>query len=106
MLEIALPGLEVFVSAVDIHFGDQWLKVIDEAMERASIILSLCSPGSVRRPWINFESGSGWTRRIPVIPLCYKGLAKDQLPDPLGIFQALELVNADTCRKLTNHLTA
>lgn len=59
MLEIALPGLEVFVSAVDIHFGDQWLKVIDEAMERASIILSLCSPGSVRHPWINFESGSG-----------------------------------------------
>jgi hypothetical protein len=26
-LEKALPGIEVFVSAADIHYGDQWLKV-------------------------------------------------------------------------------
>lgn len=105
-LEKALPGIEVFVSAADIHYGDQWLKVIDEAMERAKIVLTLCSPGSVRRPWINFESGSGWSRRIPVIPLCHKGLTKDQLPDPLGIFQAIELVNADSFRTLSERLAA
>ncbi|HSO86424.1 MAG TPA: toll/interleukin-1 receptor domain-containing protein [Draconibacterium sp.] len=103
-LESALPGIEIFVSAADIHYGDQWLKVIDEAMERAKVILSLCSPGSVRRSWVNFESGSGWARRIPVIPLCYKGLTKDQLPDPLGIFQALELTNANACLKLAERL--
>ncbi len=104
-LEGHLPGVEVFVSAADIHFGDQWLKVIDEAMENAKIILALCSPGSVRRPWVNFESGSGWARRLPVIPLCYKGLKKDQLPDPLGIFQAIELTDARACLTLTERLS-
>jgi hypothetical protein len=103
-LESALPGLEVFVSAVDIHFGQQWLAEINKTIKRAKAILVLCSPQSVRRPWINFESGSGWTRRIPVIPMCIKGLNKDQLPDPLGIFQGIELQNADSCFKLAELL--
>lgn len=105
-LESALPGIEVFVSAADIHYGDQWLKVIDEAMERAKIIISLCSPASVRRSWLNFESGSGWARRLPVIPICYKGLTKDQLPDPLGMFQAVELTNLKACQDLAERIAS
>ena len=105
-LESALPGIEVFVGAADIHYGDQWLKVIDEAMERANIILCLCSPGSVRRPWVNFEGGSGWARRLPVIPICYNGLSKDQLPDPLGMFQAVELTNQKACYLLTERIAS
>jgi len=104
-IEKALPGVEVFVSAVDIHYGDQWLKVIDEAMLRSKAVLPLCSPRSVRRPWINFESGSGWARRLPVIPICYRGLTVDQLPDPLGIFQAIELNKPDEALKLITRIS-
>ncbi|MFZ5431572.1 MAG: toll/interleukin-1 receptor domain-containing protein [Bacteroidota bacterium] len=104
-LENALPGLEVFVSAVDIHFGQQWMAEINDAMNQAQVILVLCSPQSVRRPWINFESGSGWARHMPVIPMCHKGLLKGQLPDPLGIFQGVELINPDSCQKLVNRLS-
>lgn len=99
-LESALPSVEVFVSAADIHSGDQWLKVIDEAMEGANMILCLCSPGSVRRSWVNFESGSGWARRLPVIPICHNGLIENQLPDPLGIFHGIELSDSKACQKL------
>jgi hypothetical protein len=105
-LEKALPGLEVFVSAVDIHFGQQWMAEINEAMKRAQAILVLCSPQSVRRPWINFESGSGWARQMPVIPICHKGLSKEQLPDPLGIFQGVELINPESFRKLVDRLSS
>ena len=105
-LESAFPDIKVFVSAADIQSGDQWLKVIDEAMEKATIIMCLCSPASVRRPWVNFESGSGWSRRMPVIPICYRGLNKDQLPDPLGIFQAIELTNNDTCKSLVERIAS
>jgi hypothetical protein len=103
-LEKALPGLNVFVSATDIHLGQAWLEEIDDALAEAKVILTLCSPNSIRRPWINFESGSGWTRRIHVIPICHKGMRKDRLPDPLRIFQASELTDGDSCQKLVSQL--
>jgi hypothetical protein len=71
----------------------------------SKVILSLCSPNSVRRPWLNFESGSGWTRQIPVIPVCHKGMRKDRLPDPLRIFHALELTDSESCKDLVRRLS-
>jgi hypothetical protein len=90
-LEKALPGLSVLVSATDIHLGQGWLDEIDHALAEAKLILTLCSPNSIRRPWINFESGSGWTRRIHVIPICHRGMRKDRLPDPCGSFRPQSL---------------
>jgi len=104
-LESALPGLEVFVSAVDIHIGQQWMDEINKAMKKAKAILVLCSPQSIRRPWINFESGSGWARKMPVIPMCFKGLTKEQLPDPLRIFQGIELRDDDSFSNLVKLLS-
>ena len=88
-------GFKVFVSAVDIQLGDAWLKEIENALEGSTILLSVCGPSSVRRPWLNFESGSGWSKGVKVVPICYKGLRKDKLPAPLHIFQAVELVSCD-----------
>jgi hypothetical protein len=103
-LEKALPGSNIFVSASDIHLGQAWLDEIDHALVEAKVILTLCSPNSIRRPWINFESGSGWTRRIQVIPICHKAMRKDRLPDPLRIFQASELMDGESCQKIVSQL--
>lgn len=99
-LEAQLPGLDVFVSAADIHLGSEWLSEISAALSEARVLLALCSPNSIRRPWLNFETGSGWTRGLPVIPLCYAGLRKDRLRDPLRIFQGVELTDVNSCRQL------
>jgi hypothetical protein len=37
--------------------------------------------------------------------MCIKGLNKDQLPDPLGIFQGIELLNADSFSNLVKRLS-
>jgi hypothetical protein len=103
-IEKALPGTEVFVSAADIHLGDAWLRQIDQALGDATVVLTLCSPNSVRRPWLNFESGGGWARKLRVIPLCHKGMRKDDLPDPMGAFHGIELVTPDACLKLVLQL--
>jgi hypothetical protein len=105
-LEKALPGVHVFVSAIDIHLGDAWLKEIDQALTGAKAVLALCSPNSVRRPWLNFESGSGWSKGLPVIPLCHKGMRKDRLLDPMHIFQAVELTSSASCTELVTRLAA
>lgn len=103
-LESALPGLKVFVSATDIHLGHSWLMEVHKALERSQATLALCSPNSVRRPWVNFEMGCGWAKGIPVIPVCYKGMRPSQLPDPLGTFHTLELKDARSCAVLVEEL--
>lgn len=103
-LEDALPSVSIFASSVDIHLGEAWLKQIDSALSDAKAILTLCSSNSIRRPWVNFESGSGWSRGLPIIPICHKGLGKDELPDPLHIFQAVELNSAEACKQLVVQL--
>jgi hypothetical protein len=45
----------------------------------------------VSRPWVNFECGCAWTKRVPIIPICHSGLRKADLPQPLSQFQSLEL---------------
>jgi TIR domain len=105
-LETAIAGARVFVSAEDISLGDDWRALLTEALNQSRALLVLCSARSIRRPWINFESGSGWLRGVRVIPVCHSGLRKADLPDPLRAFQILELVDGDDCRKLVESVGA
>ncbi len=53
-------------------------------------MLIFCSPVSVSRPWINFEAGAGWARKIEIVPLCHSGLRPVDLPLPLNLLQGIE----------------
>ena len=90
-LQEAAEGVEAFVSGVDIPLGRAWLDALGAAFDEAGAVLVLCSPRSITRPWVNFESGGGWGRGRPVIPICHGGLTKKDLPHPFGMFQALTL---------------
>src|SRR5687768_10966759 len=87
-----LQMLDVFVSSdgESISAGDEWLKSIDEALQESAVMLILCSPSSIRRPWINFEAGAAWMRKIPLIPLCHAGLTPGDLPAPLSFRHGLQ----------------
>lgn len=85
-----LNMIEVFVSSdpTSIKLGRKWLDEITHALKNCAVEIILASPESVKRPWINFEGGSGWVRDIPVIPLCHSGMFPSKLPAPLGSLQA------------------
>ena len=70
--------LDVFVSsdAESIAAGEEWLRSIESALQEASLLVVLCSPASIVRPWINFEAGAAWMRQIPLVPLCHGGLVQ------------------------------
>lgn len=94
LIESSFLGmLEVFVSsdATSISAGARWLDNITDSLKNCSIELILCSPKSVKRPWINFEAGAGWIKDIPVIPLCHSGMEPAQLPTPLNLLQAAKI---------------
>lgn len=93
-IEGAFAGqCDVFVSShpKDLPAGTKWLEAISKALESASVLIVLCSPASISRPWINFEAGCCWNREIPIIPVCYSGQRRDNLPPPLSSLQSLEL---------------
>ncbi len=88
-----LGKCEVFVSsdADDVPAGTKWFDEIERALDGAAALIVLCSPSSLTRPWINFETGCGWMKRIPIIPLCHSGQEKSALPQPIARFQALDI---------------
>ena len=92
-----LNMFDVFVSSdgENISSGDRWLESIDNALGSCVIQVSLCSPYSVNRPWINFEAGASWIRRIPVIPICHSGMTKNKLPIPLSLLQGIDMEQSD-----------
>lgn len=102
-----LGMLDTFVSSdgESIPSGSRWLQKIDTALKKASILISLCSPQSVDRPWINFEAGASWMTGIPSVPLCHSGLSKDQLKMPLAALESADLNNEDDLRKIFDELT-
>jgi hypothetical protein len=103
-LERALVGARVFVSSRDVALGDEWLGKLAHAVDHAKALVVLCSPRSIEKPWLNFESGAGWSRRRPVVPVCHAGLTKEKLPAPLSMFQGLEIARADDCSGLVDRL--
>ena len=88
-----LKTIQIFVSSdrSSIKAGDKWLNNISENLESSQLMLVLCSPKSIVRPWINFESGAGWVRNTPVIPMCHSGLTVSDLPTPLNQLQSINI---------------
>jgi hypothetical protein len=97
-----LGNLAVFVSSdgASIAAGEEWLKSIKAALEKARLVVALCSPASVRRPWINFEIGAAWGLECPIIPLCHAGLTTRDLPMPLSLRQGIALDDPEGLRRL------
>ena len=81
--------IEVFVSSdvYDIPGGAEWQEKIRTTLPEANVHIVLCTLGTLARPWINFEAGSAWTNRIPIISASFLGLDKGQLPKPYDSFQ-------------------
>lgn len=100
VLQSAISSCEAFVSSRDLGAGEQWLLEVDKALQRSQVVLVLCSPDSIRRPWVNFEAGRGWQPDRRVIPVCHSGMERDKLPHPLSIFQGVQLYNPSDLQNL------
>jgi hypothetical protein len=84
--------VDVFVSsdAESIALGSNWFSEITWGLRTSKAMLVLCSPKSITRPWIHFETGAGCARDIEVIPICHSGLSPVELPLPLKFLQGFE----------------
>lgn len=88
----------------DLPAGNNWIGEIDQALDSAVAFLVLCSPASLKRPWVNFQTGWGWIKDLPIIPICHSGLKKDDLPSRISSFQAIEIDSDGFVSKLLGRL--
>jgi hypothetical protein len=102
LLRDFLGLVEVFVSSdtESIAAGDDWLRSIETALRECALVIILCSPASIHRPWINFEAGAAWMQGIPIIPTCHGGLAPEDLRMPLSLKQGIKLGDPEGLRRL------
>ena len=84
--------------------GSKWFDEIDSALDSTKVLVILCSPASISRPWINFEAGCGWIKRVPIIPICHSGLTKSRLPMPLSLCEGLDIDESNFAQTLFNSL--
>jgi TIR domain len=86
----------VFVSSdlVSIQAGEEWYEKIMDALDATSVFVVVCSPSSLERPWVNFETGVAAYRRVRIIPVCHRGMIPSKLPQPLHRFQGIDLSHA------------
>ena len=101
-----LGQFEVFLSSNtgERGVGDKWLVELDGSLSSAELLLVLCSPKSIRQPWIHFEFGCAWTKSMAISCICHSGLNKVGLPAHLRTFDVLEVENDDFMEQLLNDL--
>jgi hypothetical protein len=94
--------VDAFLSSdkADLPAGRKWIDVIEKQIEGAGVMITLISPLSLVRPWVNIELGAAWINRVPVIPLCHSQQKIATLAKPFGDFNALSLDNADAAKDL------
>jgi TIR domain len=95
-------GVRAFLSSDmdDLPPGRKWLDEITRQLDEAGIIVSLISPTSLKRPWVNIELGAGWIKGLRVIPLCHSGQRVRDLPRPFQDFGGIGLDQDDSIKRL------
>ena len=93
---LGIPRFFISTDVTSVPAGSQWYEEVLEAMRGAHLLLAVCSPESVKLPWINYETGGACTRGVDVIPLCHSGMTPAQLPVPLSMLEGILLTDASS----------
>ena len=102
-------GIVNFFVSTDVRSvpaGSQWFDALVAGLQRAHLLLAICSNESVRLPWINYETGGACARNVEVIPLCHSGMIPEHLPVPLSMLEAVLLSDAKGLAKLYTRISS
>jgi len=101
LITVTLQTVDVFTSDESLPRGIPWgARVLDE-LERTDLAILLVTRENVANPWLTFEAGAHWARRITVIPLLVD-MSPVDLKGPLAFFQASTASREDMYRLLAH----
>jgi len=103
-------GLKVFVSSIPgiIPPGSEWFDEIIGKLTENNAFIILVTPYSEERPFVWFEIGFSWLRKInkncKMYVLCAPPINPGKLPQPLDRLQAVSLAKENETRAFFNEL--
>jgi hypothetical protein len=106
--EVLSADMPIFVSSdyESIPSGEPWYQKILQGLSQVEGIVSLLSPASLPRPWINFEAGIGVGPEAKVMPLVWRGLQKGDVGMPVGHVQVRALHDEEDLKGLLRDIAA
>ena len=87
-----------------IPFGRNWVATIEQALTGTALMFCFLTPQSVESPWIYFEAGHAYSRKVKVIPVSALGLKFSEVPPPLNLLQGFNLSNHEGLNNLVSIL--
>jgi len=86
--------LNVFVSSEPgrILPGEDWLQRLKQELNSAKVVIPLLTKSSLKRPWVNLETGAAWITDKKILPIwCEEQFFKGNLPKPYMDWQIVHL---------------
>jgi hypothetical protein len=72
--------------------GEDWLAHLKQALTSAKVVIPLLTQRSLRRPWVNFETGAAWLANKKIIPAwCEEQVFEGHFPKPYADWQIVHL---------------
>lgn len=89
--------IDVFLSSdgQSIPLGRNWVHRLQDALEKAKIMVIFITPNSARSDWIYFESGFAYAKTIRVVPVGFLGMDIGALHPPLSLLQGFNITSED-----------
>ncbi len=89
--------IDIFISGdpASISITEDWLNKIKEGIKTCDLMIILCTPQSVNRPWIHFKAGAAEILGKKIGPLCFSGQSAGVLPSPLSIIRCQAVDDSD-----------
>jgi len=90
LLKIFPENVDIFVASdpANITFSQDWFDRIKSGITNCNFMIILCTPDSVKRPWINFEAGAAMILDKDIGPICFGGQNAGGLPSPLNYIRS------------------
>lgn len=86
-------AIDVFVSSdgESLPVGRNWVHQVEQALDRAGLMLVFMTPNSLGSDWVNFEAGYAYAKKIKVVPVGFLGVDLGTLGEPLSLLQGFNI---------------
>lgn len=101
-VDLTSGTIDVFLSSdgQSIRLGSNWVASVEQALQAARIMFVFVSPNSLHSPWLYFETGHAYSKKIAVIPVGLFGVDIGLLPPPMNLLQGFNVTDANSLNNI------